>query len=86
MMEASNPQYAWGQIVQTAADLHNDGSYPDQTPNALLVRAGEAGEVVQVGRHTDSGTVVYMVEFALNRVVGCFESELLPGQPNGGAQ
>ena len=56
------------------------------TTEALLVQSGEAGEVVQVGHHTDSGTVVYMVEFALNRVVGCFEQELEPWQSNGGAQ
>jgi len=41
---------------------------------------------VQVGCHTDSGTIVYMVEFALNRIVGCFEQELEPWQSNGGAQ
>jgi nitrogen fixation protein NifZ len=70
MMESSAPRYEWGQRVQAAADLFNDGS----------------GEVVQVGHHTDSGTVVYMVEFALNRIVGCFEQELEPWQSNGGAQ
>jgi nitrogen fixation protein NifZ len=86
MMEASKPHYEWGQRVQAAADLFNDGSYPEQPSEALLVQSGEAGEVVQVGRHTDSGTVVYMVEFALNRIVGCFEQELEPWQSNGGAQ
>jgi nitrogen fixation protein NifZ len=86
MMEASIPQYAWGQRVQAATDLYNDGSYPDHPLDALLVHTGEAGEVVQIGQHTDSGTVVYMVEFAPHRVVGCFESELMSGQPNGGAQ
>ncbi|MGD0098547.1 MAG: nitrogen fixation protein NifZ [Terracidiphilus sp.] len=86
MMEASVPRYEWGQRVQAAADLLNDGSYPGQPSDALLVQGGEAGEVVQIGRHTDSGTVVYMVEFALNRIVGCFEQELEPWQSNGGAQ
>jgi nitrogen fixation protein NifZ len=86
MMEASAPRYEWGQRVQAAADLFNDGSYPEQPLAALLVQNGEAGEVVQVGHHTDSETVVYMVEFTLNRVVGCFEHELAPTQSNGGAQ
>jgi nitrogen fixation protein NifZ len=86
MMETGAPRFEWGQRVQAAADLHNDGSYPEQLSEALLVQSGEAGEVVQVGRHTDSGTVVYMVEFTLNRVVGCFEHELSPAQSNGGAQ
>jgi nitrogen fixation protein NifZ len=66
--------------------LFNDGCYPEQPSAALLVQNGEAGEVVQVGHHTDSGTVVYMVEFALNRIVGCFEQELEPWQSNGGAK
>jgi nitrogen fixation protein NifZ len=47
MMQAGIPQYAWGQCVQAARDLYNDGSYPDQPLDALLVRSGEAGEVVQ---------------------------------------
>jgi nitrogen fixation protein NifZ len=86
MMDAIVPRYQWGQRVLAAADLFNDGSYPDHPPQALLVGDGEAGEIVQVGQHTDSGTVVYMVEFALNRVVGCMEQELAPWQSNGGAQ
>ena len=84
-MGASAPRYAWGQRVQAAADLFNDGSYPEQPAEALLVQSGDAGEIVQIGKHTDSETVVYMVEFARNRVVGCLEPELLPSQSNGGA-
>ncbi len=85
-MDAKAPRYEWGQSVFAATDLFNDGSYPEQPTEALLVHNGEAGEIVQIGHHTDSGTVVYMVEFALNRVVGCLEQELAPLQSNGGAQ
>lgn len=85
MMETKAPRYQWGQRVQAAADLFNDGSYPEHPYDALLVPCGESGEVVQVGQHTDSGTVVYMVEFPLNKVVGCVEQELAPWQANGGA-
>jgi nitrogen fixation protein NifZ len=84
-MDASTPRYTWGQRVQAAEDLFNDGTYPEQPLEALLVQSGETGEIVQIGKHTDSGTVVYMVEFARNRVVGCLEPELLPSQSNGGA-
>jgi nitrogen fixation protein NifZ len=84
-MDASTPRYTWGQRVQAAEDLFNDGTYPEQPQKALLVQSGEAGEIMQIGKHTDSGTVVYMVEFARNRVVGCLEPELLPSQSNGGA-
>jgi nitrogen fixation protein NifZ len=73
MMEASASRYEWGQRVRAAANLFNDGSYPEKPSEALL-------------GHTGSGSVVYMVEFALNRVVGCFEHELAPAQSNGGAQ
>ena len=86
MMETIAPRYEWGHRVLASADLFNDGSFPEQPPKALLVRSGQAGEVVQVGHHADSGTVVYMVGFALNRVVGCFEHELAPAQSNGGTQ
>jgi nitrogen fixation protein NifZ len=86
MKDVVTPRYEWGQRVLAAADLFNDGSFPDQAPQALLVGNGEVGEIVRVGQHTDSGTAVYMVEFALNRVVGCFEQELAPWQSNGGAQ
>ena len=48
--------------------------------------AGEAGEIVQVGRHVDSGGFVYMVEFSLNQVVGCMEPELAPRQSSAEAQ
>ena len=85
MMETIAPRYEWGQRVQAGIDLYNDGSYPEQPADALLILRGEAGEVVQVGQHTESGKVVYMVEFALNRVVGCCEQELMPWQANGGA-
>lgn len=86
MMQTATPRYQWGQRVQAAVELTNDGSYPDFPAEALLVASGEVGEVVQVGQHTESGTVVYMVEFALNKVVGCFESELAPCLSSGGAQ
>jgi nitrogen fixation protein NifZ len=85
MTETNTARYAWGQRVQAAADLFNDGSYPEQPTDALLIPGGETGEVVQIGKHTDSGTFVYMVEFAQSRVVGCLEQELLPFVSNGGA-
>jgi len=56
-METCAPRYEWGQRVQAAADLFNDGSYPEQPSEALLVQNGEAGQIVQVGHHTDSGTI-----------------------------
>ncbi|MDP9050971.1 MAG: nitrogen fixation protein NifZ [Acidobacteriota bacterium] len=84
-MVASDPRFEWGQRVKAAADLFNDGSYPERPADALLVRTGDAGKIVQVGQHIDSGTVVYMVEFADEQIVGCVEQELIPWQSTGGA-
>jgi nitrogen fixation protein NifZ len=81
-----NARFDWGQRVQAATDLFNDGSYPEEPAGALLVRQGEAGEIVQVGSHIDSGVVVYMVEFAVDRLIGCLEPELTPAESRGAAR
>jgi nitrogen fixation protein NifZ len=79
MIEARAPKYQWGQRVQACADLYNDGSHPQHEAQALLVRAGADGEIVQVGTHLESSTPVYLVEFAgLSHVVGCLEEEITP--------
>ena len=83
-MTEANPRYQWGQRVQAAVELFNDGTFPDHPAGALLVSKGELGEVLQVGQYTESGDIVYMVEFALNKVVGCFEPELTPYLHPGG--
>jgi len=69
-------RFDWGQRVVAQVDLYNDGSYPDVEPDALLVRAGEQGEIVQVGVQQELNRAVYLVEFGPARVVGCFEEEL----------
>lgn len=78
MIEPAAPKFQWGQPVEAAVDLFNDGSYPDQPQDALLARGGEKGEIVQVGMHVESNVPVYLVEFAGNRIVGCLEHELAP--------
>jgi nitrogen fixation protein NifZ len=62
--------------VHALIDLYNDGSFPESHTDALLVKTGDAGEIVQVGTHVESNTAVYMVEFQPNRVVGCLEEEI----------
>lgn len=76
--EPGQPKYQWGQRVRAACDLVNDGSYPERRADELLVNAGASGEIVRVGTFSESGTPVYLVEFAENLVVGCFEEELAP--------
>jgi nitrogen fixation protein NifZ len=76
MTEARDPRYQWGQRVTAVHDLYNDGSYPNQPLQALLVRAGDPGEIVQVGTHTESRTPIYLVEFNEHHVVGCLEEEI----------
>lgn len=70
------PKYQPGRRVQALIHLYNDGSYPDQPSDALLVRQGDNGEIVQVGMHVDSGTPLYMVQFGDLHVVGCLEEEI----------
>jgi nitrogen fixation protein NifZ len=58
MIEPAVPKLQWGQRVRACVDLYNDGSFPDWPAEALLVRTGDPGEIVQVGTHTDlSGRV-----------------------------
>jgi nitrogen fixation protein NifZ len=78
VIEPVAPKFQWGQRVQALLDLYNDGSFPESPSAALLVRAGDNGEIVQVGTHTESNTPVYLVEFGPNRVVGCLEQEIEP--------
>jgi nitrogen fixation protein NifZ len=78
MIEVREPKYQWGQRVVAALNLYNDGSFPDQPAEALLVRSGDSGEIVQVGTHTESNTPIYMVEFNERQVVGCLEEEITP--------
>jgi nitrogen fixation protein NifZ len=82
MSDSAAPKFQWGQPVQTVVDLFNDGSYPDWPEDALLVRGGDRGEIVQVGAHVESNTTVYLVEFSENRVVGCLEDEIAPIPPS----
>ncbi len=56
MIEPPAPKFQWGQRVQAAVDLFNDGSCPDEPPESLLVRTGDAGEIVQVGTHVETNT------------------------------
>lgn len=75
---SAEPKYQWGQRVSAQIDLFNDGTFPDQPDEALLVTSGDAGEIVRIGRHTESNRPVYLVEFAGNRVIGCLEEEIAP--------
>ncbi|MFC0239207.1 nitrogen fixation protein NifZ [Rhodopseudomonas telluris] len=74
----TEPKYQWGQRVSAQIDLFNDGSFPDQPEEALLVKSGDAGEIVRIGLHEESNQPVYLVEFAEHRVIGCLEHEIAP--------
>lgn len=76
MTEPVVPKFQWGQRVRATLDIYNDGTFPECESEALLVRHGDAGEVVQVGTHVETNTPVYLVEFGGNRVVGCLEQEI----------
>ncbi len=78
MIEPQPPKFEWGQWVSAVLPLFNDGSHPEYPPDALLVKAGDAGEIVNVGTHVASNTHIYLVEFYGKLVVGCLESEIAP--------
>jgi len=82
MLEPRLPKYQWGQRVKAVTDLMNDGSFPDAPADGRLVRVGDTGEIVQVGRHTDANLPIYLVEFGEKLVVGCLEEEISPLQGN----
>ena len=78
MSDDARPKFDWGRRVRAAVDLFNDGSFPNSEPESLLVKAGDLGEVVQVGAHVESETTVYLVEFSEKIVIGCLEDEIVP--------
>lgn len=61
--------------MSAALDAPFDRGQKGQAAAALLVRKGDLDEIAQVGRQSGSRTVVYVVAFELNKVVGCLESE-----------
>ena len=75
MIDMRPAKFEWGQRVVALTALVNDGSYPDQPEQAVLVAEGTPGEIVNVGHHAEANIPVYMVEFD-GRVVGCFEEEI----------
>lgn len=75
---AESNKFDWGQRVRATTDLVNDGSYPDRADDELLVKSGDMGEIVNVGAHVETETVVYLVEFSPQLVVGCLEDEIEP--------
>ncbi len=77
-MSMGPAKYEWGQRVRAIADLFNDGTHPGRAPEARLVKAGDRGEIVQVGAHVETETPIYLVEFAGSIVVGCLEEEIEP--------
>ena len=46
---AEQPKFQWGQPVAASIDLFNDGTFPGEAEGALLVKAGDKGEIVQIG-------------------------------------
>ncbi|MGE4531636.1 MAG: nitrogen fixation protein NifZ, partial [Acidithiobacillus sp.] len=64
--------------VLASDDIFNDGTFPDQSEDALLVAKDSPGEIVRVGHHEESNTPLYLVEFANGMVVGCLEEEIIP--------
>jgi nitrogen fixation protein NifZ len=78
MFDLREPRYPWGLRVQALNNLVNDGSHPDAPTGALLVSAGDEGEIVNVGHHNEANMPIYLVEFQGGRVLGVLEEEIAP--------
>ena len=76
MSDDAQPKFDWGRRVRATVDLFNDGGFPDAEPEALLVKAGDMGEIVQIGAHVETETTIYLVEFSQKHVIGCLEEEI----------
>jgi len=76
--ESRLPKYQWDQRAKALINLHNDGSFPNASMEALLVNMGDTGEIVQVGTHVEANIPIYLVEFGDRLVVGCLEEEIVP--------
>lgn len=77
-MSDAQAKFDWGQRVRATVDLVNDGSYPERAADDLLVASGATGEIVNVGAHVETETIIYLVEFSPQLVIGCLEEEIEP--------
>jgi len=75
VIEPRFPKYQWGQRVRLYSIFTTMAHIQISQRAALLVKNGDAGEIVQVGSHTESNTPIYLVEFTERLVVGCLEEE-----------
>jgi len=73
---AIEAKFYHGQRVRSMVGLFNDGSFPNAKLDALLVEAGEPGEIVEIGTHVETGTTIYLVAFGEDRMIGCLEDEI----------
>ncbi|QGU33203.1 nitrogen fixation protein NifZ [Thermochromatium tepidum] len=66
-----------GDEVRLIRTLRNDGTYPGVARGEILVRPGQCGQVVDLGRFLQD-QIVYAVHFLESgRTVGCREYELI---------
>ena len=76
-----------GQRVVVLRDIDNDGSYRSVLPGKRLIGEGDRGKILGLGFQEERDRWVYFVAFSRERVVGCFEEDLmvLPGPVGGGS-
>jgi nitrogen fixation protein NifZ len=67
-----------GQRVIFLRDVPNDGFYRHFLGGELLVAEGDLGEILNIGFQEEGHRVVYFVECAPEKVIGCFEEDLVP--------
>ena len=76
------PAFMPGTRVQAVKDVRNDGTHPDASAGAVLVRAGDIGFVRELGSFLQRYRI-YEVDFiASQRVVGMRAGELTTAEPD----
>ncbi|WP_317929953.1 nitrogen fixation protein NifZ [Halioxenophilus sp. WMMB6] len=80
------PQYQLqpGDTILATRDIHNDGSFPDYEEDALLVKAGTRGVVINFGHlEENEDQEVFLVKFEnaadgteLGPPIGCWPEDI----------
>ena len=82
----NNAHLQSGDTIYAREDIFNDGSFPSHAGNALLVRSGTRGVIINCGHlEENERQQIYLVQFEdpgnnndLGMVVGCWPEDIQP--------
>lgn len=80
----SNYELVPGDTIFASVDIYNDGSFPETPENALLVKSGTRGVIINEGHlEHDPNRQIFLVKFEqedsdLGPAVGCWPEDIRP--------